>query len=78
MSKKHRCMRCGTTKKVKKMFYCTECNNIMCKLCFEQDTMSNGACFDCNKLMKVKEMQQHVKELIKCIMFLNKECVQQK
>jgi hypothetical protein len=74
MAKKHRCMRCGNTKKVKDMYNCTTCDEIMCKKCYKEETNREGNCYDCNKLQKVKEMKKHVKELMKCIQYLKSGC----
>jgi len=74
MPKKHRCMRCGTLKKVKKMSCCSHCNDIMCKNCFTQET-NNIICYDCSKIKKAKKLQYHVRELIKCIDSLNQKCL---
>lgn len=47
MTKKHRCLRCGETKKIKKMYECNQCDEYFCKKCYvEEFTIRTRSCFD--------------------------------
>ena len=64
MSKKHRCTRCGTKKKIKKMIVCESCENYYCKQCVCEEFNGNDYCYECNKIIKIQNVQNSIKQLL--------------
>ena len=72
MAKNCRCLRCGEKTKFKKMYNCEKCNQYFCYVCYTEE-FNKHTCFDCNTLMRTREIQQAVRTLIKSIKELKAE-----